>query len=160
MGIYYIYFSPPFILLLLQLSLLLYHHHVPSKADFHALSGPIWINVSSSSSSIIITYNGSGRARKSAKNLRQLHIHNCAPLAACSPSRGIATDAISAENLYAFGVKHVTKGLGRITEGIMTKGEGSYVVYDDGRQMLDFTCGIGVTSLGKLYFPSRRWSHT
>ena len=64
----------------------------------------------------------------------------------------MATDALSAENLYAFGVKHVTKGLGRITEGIMTKGEGSYVVYDDGRQMLDFTCGIGVTSLGKLYF--------
>ena len=54
--------------------------------------------------------------------------------------------------MYAFGVKHVTKGLGRITEGIMTKGDGSYVEYDDGRRMLDFTCGIGVTSLGKLYF--------
>jgi 4-aminobutyrate aminotransferase len=94
-------------------------------------------------------YNGSGRAGQSAKNLRQLH---CAPLTVRSTSRGIATDAISAENLYAFGVKHVTKGLGRITEGIMTKGKGSYVVYDDGRQMLDFTCGIGVTSLGKLCF--------
>ena len=54
--------------------------------------------------------------------------------------------------MHAFGVKHVTKGLGRITEGIMTKGEGSYVEYDDGRRMLDFTCGIGVTSLGELYF--------
>lgn len=64
----------------------------------------------------------------------------------------MATDAISADNLYAFGVKHVTKGLGRITEGIMTKGEGSYVVYDDGRRMLDFTCGIGVTNLGGLLF--------
>ena len=84
--------------------------------------------------------------------MRRLHVHNCAPLTIRSPSRGIATDAISAENLYAFGAKHVTKGLGRITEGIMTKGEGSYVVYDDGRRMLDFTCGIGVTSLGKLYF--------
>ena len=81
--------------------------------------------------------------------MKNLH---CASLTVRSPSRGMATDAISAENLYAFGVKHVTKGLGRITEGIMTKGEGSYVVYDDGRQMLDFTCGIGVTSLGKLYF--------
>ena len=90
------------------------------------------------------------------KNLRRLHgIHNCAPLALTvrTPSRGIATDAtttISAENLHAFGVKHVTKGVGRITEGIMTKGEGSYVEYDDGRRMLDFTCGIGVTNLGKL----------
>ena len=126
-------------------------HHVRSKTDFCALSGPIWIHVSSSSSSVV-KYNGSGRARQSAKNLRQLHVHNCAPLTVRSPSRGITTDAISAENLYAFGVKHVTKGLGRITEGIMTKGEGSYVVYDDGRRMLDFTCGIGVTSLGKLYF--------
>ena len=84
--------------------------------------------------------------------MRRLHVHNCAPLTIHSPSRGITTDAISAENLYAFGAKHVTKGLGRITEGIMTKGEGSYVVYDDGRRMLDFTCGIGVTSLGKLCF--------
>ena len=88
------------------------------------------------------------------KNLRRLHgIHNCAPLALTvrSPSRGLATDtAISAENLHAFGVKHVTKGVGRITEGIMTKGEGSYVEYDDGRRMLDFTCGIGVTNLGKI----------
>ena len=63
----------------------------------------------------------------------------------------MATDAISAKNLHAFGAKHITKGLGRITQGIMTKGEGSYVVYDDGRRMLDFTCGIGVTSLGGLY---------
>ncbi|KAF8153311.1 acetylornithine aminotransferase [Crassisporium funariophilum] len=66
-------------------------------------------------------------------------------------SSGVATDAISSENLYDFGVKHVTKGLARITEGIMTKGEGSYVVYDDGRRMLDFTCGIGVTGLGHAH---------
>ena len=31
----------------------------------------------------------------------------------------------------------------------MVKGEGSYVVYDDGRRMLDFTCGIGVTNIGE-----------
>ena len=66
------------------------------------------------------------------------------------PSRGMATDTIIAENLHAFGAKHITKGLARITEGIMTKGEGSYVLYDDGRRMLDFTCGIGVTNLGKV----------
>lgn len=33
----------------------------------------------------------------------------------------------------------------------MVKGEGSYVVYDDGRKMLDFTCGIGVTNLGHAH---------
>jgi len=47
--------------------------------------------------------------------------------------------------------RNVTKGLGRITEGIMTSGKGSYVEYDDGRKMLDFTCGIGVTSLGHCH---------
>ncbi|KAF8799070.1 acetylornithine aminotransferase [Phlegmacium glaucopus] len=88
-------------------------------------------------------------ARQSAKDLRQLNNYGKnSPSSVHLPSRGVATDAIAAENLYAFGVKHVTKGLGRITEGIMTKGEGSYVVYDDGRRMLDFTCGIGVTGLG------------
>ncbi|KAF8955711.1 acetylornithine aminotransferase [Flammula alnicola] len=33
----------------------------------------------------------------------------------------------------------------------MMKGEGSYVVYDDGRRMLDFTCGIAVTNLGHTH---------
>jgi len=103
-------------------------------------------------------------AKPSAKDLLHLHpTSSPVPLTTAvirplslSSRRGIATDStsgnngISAEHLYDFGVKHVTKGLGRITEGIMTKGEGSYVVYDDGRRMLDFTCGIGVTSLGKV----------
>ena len=31
----------------------------------------------------------------------------------------------------------------------MQKGEGSYVTLGDGRKMLDFTCGIGVTNLGE-----------
>ncbi len=55
--------------------------------------------------------------------------------------------------LREFGQRHITKGLGRISEGIMIQGEGSYVKYDDGRKMLDFTCGIGVTNLGKEYVP-------
>ena len=35
----------------------------------------------------------------------------------------------------------------------MTKAEGSYVTLGDGRKMLDFTCGIGVTNLGKCVLP-------
>ena len=102
---------------------------------------------------LYITVSGRRARQQSAKN----NLYCAPPFAirhgspSSSSSRGLATDAVSAENLYAFGVKHVTKGLGRITEGIMTKGEGSYVVYDDGRRVLDFTCGIGVTNLGKLY---------
>ena len=103
---------------------------------------------------LYITVSGRRARQQSAKN----NLYCAPPFAirhgspsSSSSSRGLATDALSAENLYAFGAKHVTKGLGRITEGIMTKGEGSYVVYDDGRRVLDFTCGIGVTNLGKLY---------
>lgn len=58
----------------------------------------------------------------------------------------------SADSLLQIGSKHVTKGLGRLTEAIIVKGEGSYVTLHDGRKMLDFTCGIGVTNLGQLYF--------
>lgn len=33
----------------------------------------------------------------------------------------------------------------------MTKGEGSYLTLGDGRTMLDFTTGIGVTNLGPFH---------
>ncbi|KAI0705108.1 pyridoxal phosphate-dependent transferase [Cerioporus squamosus] len=54
-------------------------------------------------------------------------------------------------SLVEFGQKHVTKGLGRVVEAVMQKGEGSYVTLGDGRKMLDFTCGIGVTNLGHCH---------
>ncbi|KAF7793903.1 hypothetical protein EIP86_005025 [Pleurotus ostreatoroseus] len=54
-------------------------------------------------------------------------------------------------SLVEFGQKHVTKGVGRIVEGVMTKGEGSYVTFGDGKKFLDFTCGIGVTNLGHCH---------
>ncbi|KIK61516.1 hypothetical protein GYMLUDRAFT_43075 [Collybiopsis luxurians FD-317 M1] len=57
----------------------------------------------------------------------------------------------SAAALNDFGKHHVTNGLGRITEGVMAKGSGSYVEYLDGKKMLDFTCGIGVTNLGHCH---------
>lgn len=60
-------------------------------------------------------------------------------------------DTSTLEGLYEFGLRHVTRGLGRCTSGIMTKGSGSYVEYADGRKMLDFTCGIGVTNLGHAH---------
>jgi len=60
-------------------------------------------------------------------------------------------DTSTLEGLYEFGLQHVTRGLGRCTTGIMTKGDGSYVEYADGRRMLDFTCGIGVTNLGHTH---------
>ncbi|KAG2108826.1 pyridoxal phosphate-dependent transferase [Suillus cothurnatus] len=57
----------------------------------------------------------------------------------------------SSDSLVAFGQQHVTRGLGRLTEAVMTKGEGSYVTFEDGRKMLNFSCGIGVTNLGHCH---------
>lgn len=59
--------------------------------------------------------------------------------------------ATTVDKLQEFGERHVTSGLGRITTGIMSKGQGSYVQFQDGRNMLDFTCGIGVTNLGHCH---------
>ncbi|KAE9400057.1 acetylornithine aminotransferase [Gymnopus androsaceus JB14] len=61
------------------------------------------------------------------------------------------SSAIAPAALNDFGKQHVTNGLGRITEGVITKGNGSYVEYLDGKKMLDFTCGIGVTNLGHCH---------
>jgi glutamate-1-semialdehyde aminotransferase len=61
-------------------------------------------------------------------------------------SRALTTSASS--HLVQVGQHHVTKGLTRIAPGVLTKGEGSYAVFEDGRRMLDFSCGIGVTNLG------------
>lgn len=58
-------------------------------------------------------------------------------------SRTMATSS-----LEAVGDRHVNKGLGRLTTGVMAKGEGSWMNFEDGRRMLDFTSGIGVTNLG------------
>ena len=61
----------------------------------------------------------------------------------------MASSLTDSESLVAFGNTHVTKGLGRIAEGVIAQGEGSYVRFEDGRRALDFTCGIGVTNLGR-----------
>lgn len=53
--------------------------------------------------------------------------------------------------LAHFGQQYVTNGLGRQLEAVVLRGEGSYITLEDGRQMLDFTCGIGVTNLGHCH---------
>ncbi|KAG6375369.1 acetylornithine aminotransferase [Boletus reticuloceps] len=63
-------------------------------------------------------------------------------------ARGMAT---SSDDLVGFGQRHVTAGIGRLTEAVMSKGEGSYLSFEDGRRMLDFSCGIGVTNLGHCH---------
>jgi 4-aminobutyrate aminotransferase len=51
-----------------------------------------------------------------------------------------------------FAAEHTAHGVSRLVNGVIVKGEGSYLTLDDGRNMLDFTTGIGVTGLG-TFFP-------
>ncbi|KAJ6263469.1 hypothetical protein Dda_2033 [Drechslerella dactyloides] len=51
----------------------------------------------------------------------------------------------------AYGVQHVAKGIGRLANVVLTKGQGSYVWTNEGRKMLDFTAGIGVVNLGHCH---------
>lgn len=51
-------------------------------------------------------------------------------------------------SLIQFGQRHVARGVNRLANAVITSGKGSHVQLDDGRKMLDFTCGIGVTNLG------------
>ena len=55
---------------------------------------------------------------------------------------------MAATQLAKFGVQHVARGVGRLTNEVILHGKGSYVTLDSGRKMLDFTTGIGVTGLG------------
>jgi 4-aminobutyrate aminotransferase len=87
--------------------------------------------------------------------LTRLAIRNTSHLAPSNitrvSARCMTASAVSQsdyQTLRTLGANHLNKGVGRITDGIMVKGEGSYVKYDDGRKYLDFTCGIGVTNLG------------
>lgn len=58
--------------------------------------------------------------------------------------------AVSSADLTNYGLKHVGKGVSRLSNAVMASGKGSYITLEDGRTMLDFTTGIGVTGLGVL----------
>ncbi|KAG6576591.1 4-aminobutyrate transaminase [Phytophthora cinnamomi] len=44
--------------------------------------------------------------------------------------------------------QHLAKGIGRMSDMVMTKGKGSWIWTSDNRKLLDFTSGIAVTSVG------------
>ncbi|KIR67649.1 4-aminobutyrate transaminase [Cryptococcus bacillisporus CA1873] len=50
-----------------------------------------------------------------------------------------------------FGREHVSHGLGRIKDHVIVKGEGLNLHTADGKKLLDFTAGIGVTNLGHCH---------
>jgi 4-aminobutyrate aminotransferase len=68
-------------------------------------------------------------------------LYSCPGIQACT----VSSKPADLQGFYDFGLRHIGHGLGRITTGIVTKGDGSYVEYDDRTRYLDFTCGIGGT---------------
>jgi 4-aminobutyrate aminotransferase len=53
--------------------------------------------------------------------------------------------------LYTENFPHMSPVWGRIFNFVAERAEGSYIFTDDGRKLLDFTCGIGVTNTGHCH---------
>src|SRR5574339_647942 len=53
--------------------------------------------------------------------------------------------------LYTDNFPHMTPAWTRIFNFVADHAEGSYIYTDDGRKLLDFTCGIGVTNTGHCH---------
>ncbi len=53
--------------------------------------------------------------------------------------------------LYQDNFPHMTPAWTRIFNFVADRAEGSYIYTDDGRKLLDFTCGIGVTNTGHCH---------
>ena len=54
-------------------------------------------------------------------------------------------------NLYQDNFPHMSPVWGRIFNFVAERAEGSYIYTEDGRKLLDFTCGIGVTNTGHCH---------
>ncbi|MFZ5879077.1 MAG: aspartate aminotransferase family protein [Chloroflexota bacterium] len=53
--------------------------------------------------------------------------------------------------LYQDNFPHMTPAWSRIFHFVAERAEGAYIYTDDGRKLLDFTCGIGVTNTGHCH---------
>jgi 4-aminobutyrate aminotransferase len=58
---------------------------------------------------------------------------------------------MSENKLYTENFPHMTPAWSRIFNFVADRAEGSYIYTDDGRKLLDFTCGIGVTNTGHCH---------
>jgi 4-aminobutyrate aminotransferase len=58
---------------------------------------------------------------------------------------------MTTNELYAENFQHMAPVWSRIFNFVAERAEGSYIFTDDGRKLLDFTCGIGVTNTGHCH---------
>jgi 4-aminobutyrate aminotransferase len=60
-------------------------------------------------------------------------------------------DIMAINSLYEQNFSHMSPVWSRIFNFVAERAEGSYIYTDDGRKLLDFTCGIGVTNTGHCH---------
>ena len=60
-------------------------------------------------------------------------------------------DNMDTQQLYTENFPHMSPTWSRIFNFVAERAEGSYIYTSDGRQLLDFTCGIGVTNTGHCH---------
>ncbi len=58
---------------------------------------------------------------------------------------------MATNSLYTENFPHMSPALSRIFNFVAERAEGSYIYTVDGRKLLDFTCGIGVTNTGHCH---------
>lgn len=58
---------------------------------------------------------------------------------------------MTTNTLYTENFPHMSPAWSRIFNFVAERAEGSYIYTDDGRRLLDFTCGIGVTNTGHCH---------
>ncbi|HEX2998273.1 MAG TPA: aminotransferase class III-fold pyridoxal phosphate-dependent enzyme [Anaerolineales bacterium] len=58
---------------------------------------------------------------------------------------------MTTNTLYEQNFSHLSPALSRIFNFVAERAEGSYIYTTDGRKLLDFTCGIGVTNTGHCH---------
>ena len=58
---------------------------------------------------------------------------------------------MATNTLYTENFPHMSPAWSRIFNFVADRAEGSYIYTDDGRKLLDFTCGIGVTNTGHCH---------
>ena len=63
---------------------------------------------------------------------------------------------MATNQLYQDNFPHMTPAWSRIFNFVADRAEGSYIYTDDGKKLLDFTSGIGVTNTGHCHPESRR----
>src|SRR4030095_12481319 len=60
-------------------------------------------------------------------------------------------NGMDTQQLYTENFPHMSPTWSRIFNFVAERAEGSYIYTSDGRKLLDFTCGIGVTNTGHCH---------